>query len=107
MPETGAEENGVSALLTTQDEFSLPIAPIVLRVTRIRDLIDKIPLTIKTHDAQNAAYAEACNYLDELSFLQRLANTIKREQREIEKYSATAQPQNVVQGNFLGSHPPS
>jgi hypothetical protein len=56
---------------------------------------------MKTHEAQNAAYAEACNYLDELNFLQRLANTTKREQRQREQMASPASRTiNILKAKF-------
>ncbi len=94
-PETDAEESGASALLRTPEEYSLPIAPIILRISKIRDLIQKIPLTLKTHESQEAARPATQGYLDELTFLQRLANTMKRDQRERE--SSPPQKRTIVQ----------
>jgi len=90
-PETREEESAAFALLPTQQEpYSLPIHAIKKKVEHIRDLIMKIPLTLKTHETQEAARCATQNYVEELDFLQRLSVTLKR--NEAEHASANARP---------------
>jgi hypothetical protein len=60
------------------------------------------PADSQTHESQEAARSAAQSYLDELTFLQRLANTIKREDREQQGQAAASAPlqQKIVAVKF-------
>ena len=66
-----------SVALPTPPNCSLELPVVMKRVKAIVELIEKIPLTLKTHETQEAARHAAQAYLNDLQFTARLAITLK------------------------------